>query len=97
MEEIDQLEQLDTVTERPLISVTSGCLYAFFVVGLSATLLFLNALACLAAYPYFPSVGDEQIGAKLGQLFFFMVPLIMLIVEWHLIDRLQRMFRSNKT
>lgn len=87
--------ELDTVEQRPIVSVTSGCMYAFFVVAFSGAMIFVNALACLAAYPLFPEINNDQIGTRLGQLFFFTVPLIMLLIEWHLIDRLRRLFRSS--
>lgn len=92
-----QDNNVDSVTERPIASVASGCLYSFYVVGLSAGMLFLNALFCLAIYALLPKVEDEQIASRLGQLFFFVVPVLMLIVEWNLLDRLQRLFRSGAT
>ncbi|MFN3190051.1 MAG: hypothetical protein ACE361_05965 [Aureliella sp.] len=95
--ESEQLEQLDVVTERPVASVASGCLYAFYVVGLSAGLLFVNALVCLAIYSAVPKFGDDQIAPRIGQLVFFTLPLIMLLVEWNLLDRLQRLFRRETT
>ena len=87
--------QLDTVTERPVVSVVSGCLYAVVVVVASGGMLFVNALFCLAIYSLVPKVGDEQIASRIGQMIFFVVPLAMLILEWHLIDRIQRLFRSE--
>lgn len=88
-------QSLDAVTERPVASVASGCLYAVYVVGLSASMLFVNALICLTVYSALPKPEDEEVASRVGQLFFFTVPLIMLIVEWHLLDRLQRLFRSG--
>ncbi|MFK7737053.1 MAG: hypothetical protein AB8B50_13540 [Pirellulaceae bacterium] len=90
-----ELEQLDVVTERPIASVASGCLYAAYVVTVSAGLLFINALVCLGIYSQLPQAEDEQIASRVGQLLFFVIPLIMLVVEWNLLDRLQRLFRSE--
>ena len=89
--------QFDLVTERPVVSVVSGCLYAVIVVALSGGMLFLNALFCLAIYSLLPKVGDEQIASRIGQMIFFVLPLVMLLLEWHLIDRIQRLFRSDQS
>ena len=86
-------DNFDSVTERPVASIASGCLYAVYVVSLSAGLLFLNALFCLYLYGALPKLDNEQFQARLGQLFYFTVPLLMLILEWHVLDRLQRLFR----
>ena len=88
-------EAIDSGRERPLANVASGCLYAFYVVALSAGMLFVNALFCLTIYSAIPKIDDEQFAPRIGQLFFFTVPLIMLVIEWHLLDRLQRLFRSG--
>lgn len=87
-------DHLKASRESPLANVASGCLYAVYVVGLSAGMLFVNALFCLSIYPTLPKPDDEQWASRVGQLFFFTVPLIMLVIEWHLLDRLQRLFRS---
>lgn len=81
--------------ETPLVNITSGCLYAVYVVGLSAGMLFLNALFCLMIYSLLPKPDNEQMASRVGQLFFFIVPLVMLIVEWNLLDRVRRLFRSE--
>lgn len=77
------------------MSVASGCLYAAYVVALSAGLLFINALVCLGIFSQLPLPEDEQIASRVGQLMFFVIPLVMLLVEWNLLDRLQRLFRSE--
>ena len=88
-------ELTDTAGERPLTSAASGCLYAGFVVAISAGLLFLNALLCLTVYAVLPKSGDENVIARAGQMFFFIVPVLLLVVEWHLLDRIQRLFRRS--
>lgn len=77
-----------------MANVASGCLYACYVVLLSSGMLFLNALFCLAAFAAIPKP-DDQTTSRIGQLFFFVVPVLMLIVEWNLLDRLQRLFRRE--
>ncbi|MEM7558846.1 MAG: hypothetical protein AAF394_06970 [Planctomycetota bacterium] len=89
--------QIDVVTERPVVSVVSGCMYAVMVVVVSGGMLFLNTLFCIAIYGLIPKVANEQVASGVGQLMFFSVPLILLVVEWHLVDRIQRLFRSSAT
>jgi uncharacterized membrane protein YwaF len=85
----------DSFSERPLTSALSGCLYALFVVVASVSMLFVNALLCLTIYSAVPKPGNEEIVARIGQLFFFIAPLLLLILEWNLLDRLQRLFRIS--
>ncbi len=85
----------ESLAERPVASAASGCLYAAYVVLLSAGLLFLNALFCLTIYAALPKNGDEQIVSRIGQMFFFIAPILLLIVEWNLLDRVQRLFRHG--
>lgn len=86
------MEQADSFTERPVRSALSGCLYAAFVVSVSVGLLLVNALLCLTIYGAIPKSGSEALISRLGQLFFFIAPVLLLIVQWNLLDRLQRLF-----
>ncbi len=88
-------ESTDAAGELPLTSAASGCLYASFVVVVSAGLLFVNALFCWTVYAVFPKPADENVAARIGQMFFFIVPVLMLVIEWHLLDRIQRLFRKS--
>lgn len=88
-------EPTDPVSERPIANAASGCLYAAYVVALSAGMLFLNALLCLTIYAALPKPGDEQIVSRIGQMFFFVAPIVLLIVEWNLLDRVGRLFRRG--
>ena len=81
--------------ERPLVNAASGCLYALYVVGISGGLLFLNALFCLTIYPLLPKASSEQVSSRVGQMFYFIVPVLLLVVEWNLYDRIQRLFRRG--
>ena len=82
--------------EKPLITAVSGCVFAAFVVSLSAGMLFLNALLCLTIYSAFPKPqGNEDMTARMGQMFFFLAPVILLIIEWNLIDRVRRLFQQR--
>lgn len=88
-------EQDDSFTTRPVVSVTSSFLYAVYVVGLSGFLLFLNALFAISVFAALPKPASEDTTARVGQLFFFIVPLLLLILEWNLLDRVHRLFRSD--
>lgn len=88
-------DSLTDVSERPIAGVASGCLYAALVVALSAGMLFLNSIFCLSIYSAIPFPKDEDFASRAGQMFFFTVPLVLLIIEWHVLDRLQRLFRRG--
>ena len=95
MPETNLSNDRDSFSERPLTSALSGCLYAMFVVLISVAMLFVNALLCLTIYAAIPKSGNEEVMARIGQLFFFIAPLLLLILEWNLLDRLQRLFRMS--
>ena len=82
----------DSFTERPLASSMSGCLYALFVVVLSGALLLVNAILCIAVYSSMPKYQSENVAHRVGQLFYFIAPVVLLIIEWNLLDRIQRLF-----
>lgn len=83
----------DAASERPVASAASGCLYATYVIAISASLLFLNAIFCLTVFASLPIDHDNEMNARIGQMFFFIVPILLLIVEWNLFDRVRRLFR----
>ncbi len=95
MDQPDIPSEIDSFTERPITSSLSGCLYAAFVVFVSTGMLLVNAVLCLTIYAALPKYDNEQISSRIGQLFFFVAPILLLIVEWNLLDRLQRLFRSR--
>lgn len=85
-------EDTDLFQDQPITSAFSGCMYATFVIGVSAALLLMNALLCLTVFSAMPQFSNAEIAARVGQVFYFIAPVILLIVEWNLIDRLQRLF-----
>lgn len=87
----------DSFADRPVQSALSGCLYVTFVVMASVGMLLVNALLCLTIFGAIPKPDNEQLVARVGQLFFFIAPVLLLIVEWNLLDRLQRLFRSGSS
>ncbi len=79
-------------TQHPLLNTLSVCLYIVFVVSVSAGLLFVNALLCLTIFAAVPKPFGEPLTSQLGQIFFFGAPILLLLVQWNLLDRLQRLF-----
>lgn len=71
----------------------SGCMYAAFVISLSCVMLVVNAFLCIAIYAALPKYESVEISSRVGQLFFFIVPILLLVVEWNLLDRVQRLFQ----
>ena len=84
---------VDSFSDQPIKSAISDCLYASFVVMVRVSLLLMNALLCLTIYGAIPKSDSDEAVARIGQLFFFIAPVILLLVEWNLMDRLQRLFR----
>lgn len=88
-------EDADSYSDQPIKSALSGCLYASFVVTVSVSFLLMNALLCLTIYGAIPKSESDEAVARIGQLFFFIAPVMLLLVEWNLLDRLQRLFRGR--
>ncbi len=84
--------QLASTEEHPAVGALSGCLYAVFVIALSGGMLLVNAFLCLTIYAALPKVQSEDIAARIGQMFFFIAPVVLMVVEWNLLDRVQRLF-----
>ncbi len=96
MSESGLSNETDSFAERPVRSALSGCFYVAFVVAVSIGLLLINALLCLTIYGAIPKPdNNEELVARVGQLFYFVAPVLLLIVQWNLLDRLQRLFRSQ--
>ncbi|RMF44648.1 MAG: hypothetical protein D6753_02020 [Planctomycetota bacterium] len=83
-------------TDRPLVSAVSAMLYAAYVVAVSSVLLFLNALFALTLFAMLPKSESSELMPRVGQFFYFVVPLLLLIVEWHALDRIHRMFSDPR-
>ncbi len=87
-------EQPETLSER-LAAAFSSSLYAIFVIALSGGMLLVNAIFCLTVYAAMPKYQNAQIAAQIGQFFFFIVPVLLMVLEWHLLDRIGRLFTSD--
>lgn len=91
-----EASEADALTERPVASALSGCLYAVFVISMSGGMLLINAFLCLTIYAALPKVESEEISSRIGQMFFFVAPVLLMVVEWNLLDRVQRLFRGHE-
>lgn len=76
--------------------------YAVYVMILSGMMLVLNAVLCLSAHSAFEQFGPDEltknavVAPRAGQLFFFIVPVLLLVLEWNLLDRLGNLFRRDE-
>ena len=82
--------------------VVSATIYAIFVVGVSALMLVLNAVMCLSAHTAFTLFGPEfitknpEIAPRASQMFYFIAPVVLMVLEWTLLDRLFRLFNKDE-
>ena len=95
MNESGLINDNDSFAERPVRSALSGCFYVAFVVSVSIGLVLVNSLLCVTIYSAIPKPNNDEMTARVGQLFFFVAPVLLLIVQWNLLDRLQRLFRRQ--
>ena len=85
-----------------LSSAFSSCAYASYVVGVSALMLILNSVLCLSAHSALTLFGPEwlmknpTIQPRASQMFYFLAPVILMVLEWNLLDRIQRLFRAEQ-
>ncbi len=82
-------------------TAATGCFYLVFLLGVTTCMLIINAIVCLSIHSALMSLGPAFLrdktgpGPHLGQLFFFIVPVVLTIVQWNLLDRLNRLFRGG--
>lgn len=87
--------------EEPNRWATSLSDWAYLLVVLVMTIgmLIINAIVCLSLHSFFTAFGPawlvdySTILPYLGQLFFFLVPVLLTVVQWNLLDRLDKLFR----
>jgi hypothetical protein len=86
-----------------LSSAISSCMYAAYVVGVSALMLILNSVLCLSAHSALSLFGPEWlmknpvVQPRASQMFYFLAPVILMVVEWNLLDRIQRLFSAEQS
>ncbi|MGN6543870.1 MAG: hypothetical protein ACTHK7_02390 [Aureliella sp.] len=82
-----------------LMTALSGCMFLLLVVLITTGMLIVNAVVCLSVHSAFMTFGppkivdDPSLAPYVGQLFYFVVPVLLTIVQWNLLDRLNRLFR----
>lgn len=81
--------------ESQLAGALSGSLYVLFVVCLSGGMMLVNAFLCLTIYAAIPKPESKEIADRAGQMFFFVVPVLLMLLEWNLLDRVQRLFSKQ--
>jgi hypothetical protein len=90
-------------TGSTLRNFTWAALYACFVVGVSALMLILNAVLCLSALTAITLFGPEfitnnpEIAPRASQMFYFIAPVLLMVLEWTLLDRLFRLFDKSES
>lgn len=83
-------------------SAISSGLYATYVVGVSALMLILNSVLCLSAHSALTLFGPEwltnnpAVQPQASQMFYFLAPVLLMVVEWNLLDRIQRLFSTEQ-
>lgn len=69
----------------------SGCLYVFWVAGVACLLLFINGGIVMALIDVISDLGPTWLRNKqLAQILLFVVPVVLLVIEWWMFDRLRR-------
>ena len=94
---------LEEWTSRPsgISSSVTGCGYLLFVLAITTVMLIINAIVCLSIHSAVMSFGPQYMQDKSGlgphfaQLFFFLAPVLLTILQWNLLDRLNRMMRGK--
>ncbi len=82
--------------------MVSNLLFATYVVIVSAMMLIVNALMCLSAHSALTLFGPEwltknpNIYPRASQMFYFLAPVVLMVLEWNLLDRIQRLFNSEQ-
>lgn len=83
----------DKTSPRLWFGPVSSCLVATIVLGISVGLLFCNSLTSFVIYAAIPKTQDQAVMAAVTQLFFYLMPIALTFLEWHLIDRVLRLFQ----
>ncbi len=89
-------------TQSMFVAALSSSAYATYIVGMSALMLILNSVLCLSAHSAFTLFGPEwltknpAVQPRASQMFYFLAPVVLMVVEWNLLDRIQRLFNADK-
>ena len=88
--------ELKAEAERSVAGALSGCMYATFIIVISGGMLLVNAFLCLTIYAALPKIESPEIAVRVEQMFYFVAPVLLMVVEWNLLDRVQRLFRNDE-
>jgi hypothetical protein len=89
--------------QSAFISAISSIAYATYVVAVSALMLILNSVLCLSAHSVLTLFGPEwltknpAVQPRASQLFYFLAPVVLMVVEWNLLDRIHRLFSAEQS
>ena len=65
-------------------------------------MLILNSVLCLSAHSALTLFGPEWLTKnpvlqpRASQMFYFLAPVVLMVVEWNLLDRIQRLFSAEE-
>ncbi len=93
---------IEEMTSLPsgLSSSLTGCGYLLYVLAVTTVMLIINAIVCLSIHSAVMSYGPSYMtdksgpGPHIAQLFFFLAPVLLTILQWNLLDRLNRIMRG---
>ncbi len=74
----------------------AGCVFILFTLTVTALMLLINSVFCLSLHTAFRAFAPElfsdnaQITTPLSQMFFFIAPIVLMILEWNWLDRMTR-------
>lgn len=99
--EMSDVENASGDEPSSLATSLSGCAYLLMLLSVTTCMLIINAIVCLSIHSAFMSLGpawivdNATLAPHVGQLFFFLVPVLLTIIQWNLLDRLDRLFRGS--
>jgi hypothetical protein len=72
-----------------------GCGYLFLVCLIACVLLVVNAIVVRAVYVSLPNAPPVVAHPRFGRAVLFIGPIVLLVVEWTLLDRLIDFFSKS--
>jgi hypothetical protein len=101
MRQVGNRAGLETVGEsssdepNSLVTSLSGCAYLLVILLVTTGMLIVNAIVCLSIHSAYMTFGPPRIVEDPTISPFFVVPILLTIVQWNLLDRLNRIFRGQ--
>lgn len=78
-----------------------GCAFVFLTISVTAFMLVINAVLCLSIHSTIRThaqtlfADNPNVANPISQLFFFIGPTLLTIIQWNLLDRIIRLFRTT--